>query len=111
MWWTYQDKAQHEWMPFVTANAVLWPRTVAVFANTERLGPLDGTTRGWVARGAADASTWSTVHASDQVSSQIQQVCGLGVRIATATPAQVDALRASAEPVYASLPTRRSRRP
>ncbi|TCM42784.1 TRAP transporter substrate-binding protein [Kribbella sp. VKM Ac-2568] len=103
MWWTYQDKAQHEWVPFVTANVMLWPRTVAVFANTDRLGRLDATTRDWVARAAADASTWSAVHASDQVSRQIQQVCGQGVRIATATPAQVDALRAAAEPVYVSL--------
>jgi TRAP-type C4-dicarboxylate transport system substrate-binding protein len=103
MWWTYQANAQHEWMPFVTANAALWPRTVAIFANTERLGRLDETTRAWVARAAADASTWSRGHASDHVSSQIQQVCGHGVRIATATPAQVDALRTAAEPVYASL--------
>jgi TRAP-type C4-dicarboxylate transport system substrate-binding protein len=103
MWWTYQANAQYAWMPFVTANAVLWPRTVAIFANTEHLGRLDRRTRDWVARAGADASTWSTVHASDQVSDQIQQVCGLGLRVATATRVQVDALRAAAEPVYASL--------
>jgi len=103
MWWTYEANGQYAWMPFVTANAVLWPRTVAIFANTEHLGRLDRTTRDWVARAAADASTWSADHASDQVPRQIQQVCGLGTRIATATRAQVDALRAAAEPAYASL--------
>jgi TRAP-type C4-dicarboxylate transport system substrate-binding protein len=103
MWWTYQTKAQYEWMPFVTANAALWPRTVAIFANAERLGRLDETTRDWVARAAADASAWSAVHASDDVPNQIQHVCGLGLRVATASRAQIDALRAAAEPVYASL--------
>jgi hypothetical protein len=59
--------------------------------------------RPWVERAAADASTWSTSHAGDQVAAQLEQVCDRGLRVATATTAQLAGLRAAAEPVYASL--------
>jgi TRAP-type transport system periplasmic protein len=103
MWWTYQVKAQYGFVPFVTGNAALWPRTVAIFANTKRFGQLDAAARGWVEQAAADASAWSAVHAGDAETDQIKQVCEFGTRIATATPAQLAALRAAAGPVYAVL--------
>lgn len=103
MWWTYLQLGQFDVMPFVTVNAALWPRTVAIFANTGRLDALDRTARGWLERAAADAATWSTLHASDKVGAQLNEVCSRGVRVATASPAQLAALRSAAEPAYAVM--------
>jgi len=103
MWWTYAAQHQDEFLPFVTGNAVLWPRTVVIFANTKGLAGLDRTTRGWVERASADAQAWSTVHAADLVPTQLTDPCSRGLRIATATSVQLKALRAAAEPVYTWL--------
>jgi TRAP-type C4-dicarboxylate transport system substrate-binding protein len=103
MWSTYQKNSQYLSMPFVTVNAVLWPRTVTMFANTERLGALGNAERGWIEDAAADAAAWSAAHARDREPSQIDDVCRRGARIATATREQVAALVSAAEPVYARL--------
>jgi hypothetical protein len=103
MWWTYAANHQNDFMPFVTGNVVLWPRTVAIFANTKRLAAIDQTTRGWLEQAAADAQAWSAVHAADLVPTQLAEPCSKGLRIATATPAQLQALRAAAEPAYTWL--------
>ena len=75
MWWTYQENSQHEYAPFVTRNAVLWPRTVALFANTATLDELDEESRAWVIEAAADAVTWSVEHADDEEASHIEVAC------------------------------------
>jgi TRAP-type transport system periplasmic protein len=103
MWSTYQSNAQYGFMPFITGNAALWPRTVAIFANSKRLRELGATARGWIESAATDASVWSTAHAGDTAAGIMQRVCGFGARIATATPAQLAALRRAAEPAYASM--------
>ncbi|MDP9220505.1 MAG: hypothetical protein M3P23_08195 [Actinomycetota bacterium] len=103
MWSTYQRNSQYLSMPFVTVNAVLWPRTLTVFANTERLRALGGAARGWIQGAAADAAAWSAAHARDREPGQIEDVCRRGARIATATREQVTALVAAARPVYARL--------
>jgi TRAP-type transport system periplasmic protein len=103
MWWTYAANHQYGFMPFVTGNAALWPRTVAVFANTKRLDDLDPTTRGWLESAAADAQAWSTEHAADLVPAQLAESCSAGLRVATATPAQLQALRDAAQPAYPRL--------
>jgi TRAP-type C4-dicarboxylate transport system substrate-binding protein len=103
MWSPYQRNSLYVSMPFVTVNAVLWPRTVTIFANTERLRALGGAARGWVEEAAADAAAWSAAHARDLESGQIEDVCRRGARIATATGEQVAALRSAAGPVYARL--------
>jgi TRAP-type C4-dicarboxylate transport system substrate-binding protein len=103
MWSSFLTNHQYGFMPFVTGNAALWPRTVAVFANTKRLDDLDATTRGWLERAAADAQTWSTQHAADLVPAQLAESCSAGLRVATVTPAQLQALRDAAQPAYAQL--------
>jgi TRAP-type C4-dicarboxylate transport system substrate-binding protein len=103
MWWTYQSNGQFKVAPFVTANALLWPRTVAVFAHTGTLDKLSAQERAWITRAAAEASDWSTRHAADKEAGQLRDACAGGARIAMATPAQLTALRSAAEPVYASL--------
>ncbi len=103
MWWTYETNSQYAIAPFVTANAVLWPRSVVVFANTGRLAQLDPASRGWIRQAAAEASAWSVEHAKDQQAGQIAAVCRGSARVAFATPQQLAALRSAAEPVYARL--------
>jgi len=103
MWWTYQEKAYFEVAPFVTANAVMWPRTLVIFANTARMAKLDKAARDWVTHAAADASTWSTTHAADADAQHIERACRFGARIALATPEQLAALRKAAEPAYAAI--------
>lgn len=103
MWWTYQQKSYYGVAPFITANAVMWPRTLVIFANSARMAKLDKTTRGWLTRAAADASEWSTTHAGDADTGHIERACRFGARIALATPEQLTALRKAAEPAYAAM--------
>ncbi len=103
MWWTYLETSQYGFAPFVTANAVLWPRTLVVFANTKTMERLGESARGSLIQAAEEAGAWSTAHAGDAESGQIQTICRFGARIATATPEQLAALRKAAEPVYAAM--------
>ena len=103
MWWTYRANSQAEFVPFVTGNVALWPRTTVVFANTERIKALDATARGWLKTAAADARDWSVIHAADRVRAELAEACISGARVAFATNAQLAALRAAAEPAYAAL--------
>ncbi len=103
MWWTYEANGQFDGLPYVTRNAVLWPRTVAVFANADLLADLDEEARGWLTEAAADAESWAAEHAGDAEGEQMQSACRQGARIATATPDQLAALRAATEPVYAAM--------
>jgi len=105
MWWGYDRSGQYGPMPYVTSNAALWPRSLAIFANTERLGGLTEQQRGWLVQAGQDASSWSTAHAQDRDAVQIERVCRFGARVATATPDQLAALRSAAQPVYAALRT------
>ena len=104
MWWRYEARNEDDYAPFVTGNAVLWPRTVAVFANAKVLAGLDEESRRWITQAAGDASAWSTMHAGDAEPAQIAAICGSGATmIATASPDQLAALRAATEPVYTGL--------
>lgn len=103
MWWTYHANGYHEVAPYVTPNAVLWPRTVVIFASEQTMSELDDRSRDWVERAAADAASWSTTHAGDAEAEQMKQSCRFGARIALATDGQLAALRRAAEPVYAAM--------
>jgi hypothetical protein len=103
MWWTYRTTGQYVVARFVTANAVLWPRTVVVFGNTRRLAELDPVARGWIRAAATNATAWSVEHAGDRQAGQIADVCRLGARIALATPQELAILRSATEPVYVGL--------
>jgi TRAP-type C4-dicarboxylate transport system substrate-binding protein len=103
MWWTYQANHQYEYVPFVTHNVVLWPRTVVLFAHTGALQDLGDEARGWITDAAAYAVAWSAEHADDAVAGHIDTACEGATRIATATEDQLAQLRAAAEPVYEAL--------
>jgi TRAP-type C4-dicarboxylate transport system substrate-binding protein len=102
-WGTYLAAAQYEFLPFVTGNAVLWPRTVVIFGSSRRLDRLSPAARRWIQQAAVEAQHWSTTPAADQDAEQITTVCRRGARIALASPAQLDALRAAARPALAAI--------
>lgn len=88
--------------PHVTANVNLWPQTVALLANPDRLGDLTDDQRGWLRQAAEDAATRST-DLVNQDASLVSQVCESGARFATASGSDIEALRRAFEPVYAHL--------
>lgn len=103
MWWTYQVNGYYGTAPYVTPNAVLWPRTVAIFASDRTVNQLDDQAQDWINHAAADAATWSTTHAGEAEAEQMKQSCKSGARIALASDGQLTALRQATEPVYAAI--------
>jgi TRAP-type C4-dicarboxylate transport system substrate-binding protein len=98
----YQINAMAPRAPYVTANVNLWPQTVALLANPDRLGGLTDEQRGWLrtaARGAAADSTGL----ADQDARLLGEACASGARFANASEADVDALRGAFDPVYRDL--------
>ncbi len=102
-WWDYVKDPRAPFLPHVTGNAALWPRTLAIFASTERMKSLDEQVRAWLAEAADSAATWSAEHNADRLPFEIEQACATSVRINIADASQLAALRAAAEPVYREL--------
>jgi TRAP-type C4-dicarboxylate transport system substrate-binding protein len=90
---------------YVTANVVLWPLFDVLFVNPARVASLTAQQRGWVEQAAADAARNSVQLVSGQNGPSIRQACAMGARFATATPADVAALRRALSVVYQSLET------
>jgi TRAP-type transport system periplasmic protein len=88
---------------YVTANVVLWPQFDVLFANPARLASLTPQQRAWLQQAAADTSRDSVTLVAGQNSGYIRQACAMGARVATATPADLAALRQSLSVVYRSL--------
>jgi TRAP-type C4-dicarboxylate transport system substrate-binding protein len=88
---------------YVTANVALWPLFDVLFANPARLASLTAQQRGWLRQAAADAARTSVTLVAGQNSLYIRQACALGARFATASPADLAALRRSLEVVDRSL--------
>jgi TRAP-type C4-dicarboxylate transport system substrate-binding protein len=110
MWWTYDVHSYYAPAPFATANAGLWPRTLALFANTRALDALSGQERSWVVQAAGHAAAWSVEHAADAQQKPMAHACQSGARVVTATPEQLSALRQAAEPFYVAMRTDREQR-
>jgi TRAP-type C4-dicarboxylate transport system substrate-binding protein len=88
---------------YVTANVTLWPQFDVLFANPARLASLTGQQRAWIRQAAQQAADGSVSLIDEQDSSSIKSVCALDVRFATATPADLAALRRSLAVVYQNL--------
>jgi TRAP-type C4-dicarboxylate transport system substrate-binding protein len=88
--------------PYVTANVTLWPQMDVLFANPSRLGALTGQQRGWLQQAAQDAAGRAAALA-DRDAQSLKNACRSGARFATASPADLAALRDAFAPVYASL--------
>ena len=104
IWWTYRGDYPHI-APFPTINTPLWPSSGVLVANPASLDGLSSEVRDWIDTAAQDAAAWSLAHARDREADEIAEACRGGARIATATPAQVEALTARVQPVYERLAT------
>jgi TRAP-type transport system periplasmic protein len=91
--------------PYVTANVTLWPLLDVLLANPSRLARLTGQQHGWLEQAARDAAGRSAALAdrANRDAQGLKVACQLGARFATASPADLAALRAAFAPVYASL--------
>jgi TRAP-type C4-dicarboxylate transport system substrate-binding protein len=90
---------------YVTANVALWPQFDVLFANPARLASLTAQQRGWLEQAAADAARNSVTLVAGQDGPYIRQACSMGARFATATPADLAALRRALSVVYQYLET------
>jgi len=90
---------------YVTANVTLWPQFDVLFANPARLASLAPQQRAWLEQAAADAARNSVPLVAGQNGPYIKQACAMGARFATATPADLAALRQSLSVVYQNLET------
>ena len=88
--------------PYVTANVSLWPQLDVLFANPNRLTRLTEQQRGWLQQAAQDAAG-GVAALADRDAQSLKNACQLGARFATASPADLAALRSAFAPVYASL--------
>jgi len=88
---------------YVTANVTLWPLFDVLFANRARLASLTAQQRGWLQQAAQETAAHSVSLMAGQDGSYIEQACAMGARFATATPADLAALRAAFSPVYQNL--------
>jgi TRAP-type C4-dicarboxylate transport system substrate-binding protein len=88
---------------YVTANVTLWPQFDVLFANPARLASLTGQQRAWIRQAAQQAAAASVRMIDEQDSSSIKSACTLGARFATATPADLAALRRSFAAIYQNL--------
>lgn len=88
--------------PYVTANVALWPQTLALIVNSDRLAKLTDEQRGWLQRATQDAAAYS-LQVADQDPTLLAKVCEEGARFADATPAQLEELQQAFMPVYLDL--------
>ena len=88
--------------PYVTANVTLWPQMDVLLANPDRLGRLTEQQRGWLQQAARDAAG-RVAALADRDAQSLKNACRSGARFATASPADLAALRGAFASVYASL--------
>ena len=98
----YHQLSREPTAPYITANVNLWPRTVALFANSGRLGKLSASQRRLLTQAAADAAVHSTGLFQDE-DPVARDICQSGGRFADASAADLQALRQRFAPVYANL--------
>jgi TRAP-type C4-dicarboxylate transport system substrate-binding protein len=95
---TYDDAAS-----YLTANVNLWPRWVVVFMNAKAFAALDGSQQDAL-RDAVQTATpimLAAAEAAQEVSTAA--LCGRGLELAVASPADLSQLRAAVAPVVARL--------
>jgi TRAP-type transport system periplasmic protein len=98
----YHQLSKEPAAPYITANVNLWPRTVALFANSGRLGKLSASQRRLLTQAAADAAVHSTGLFQDE-DPVARDICQSGGRFADASAADLQALRQRFASVYANL--------
>src|SRR5439155_1222819 len=88
---------------YLTANVNLWPRPLVLFANRKVYDALSPTQQSVLRRAAAAAipDEAETVRAAELAAAV--DLCGGGLHFATATGAELVALRRAVQPVYDTL--------
>jgi hypothetical protein len=89
--------------PWVTANAVLWPRAAVLFANPKRLKALPADERAWIEKAASQAADYSSTIGVRDEQRLVPELCAAGVRFATASRRDLAALRRALRKVYPRL--------
>jgi TRAP-type transport system periplasmic protein len=98
----YRLKDMWNQAPYVTANVNLWPQTLAVIANPDRLARLTSQQRAWLTEAVRDAAARST-GLIDGDARLLAGLCAGGTRFADASHADLAALQNAFAPVYAQL--------
>ena len=88
--------------PYVTANVNLWPETVALIANPERLSELDDQQERWLTEAAADAAARSP-SLVDGDTEDAAAACESGARLAQASASDLAGLERAFARVNAEL--------
>ena len=98
----YRRNNMWKWAPYVTANVNLWPGTLAVIGNPDRLAGVTSQQRGWLVQAVRNAAALST-GLVDGDPGRVSALCAAGTRFATASDADIAALRDAFASVYAAL--------
>jgi TRAP-type C4-dicarboxylate transport system substrate-binding protein len=98
----YRAKNMWNQAPYVTANVNLWPQTLAVIGNPDRLAKLTSQQRGWLTEAVRDAAARST-GLIDGDARLLPGLCTGGTRFADASQTDLAALRGAFAPVYAQV--------
>lgn len=88
--------------PYVVANLVLWPQIDVLFANPAWLASLTTQQRAWIRQAAEDARRRSIALAST-TKANLRGACAMGATFASATPADLSALRRAVASVYQQI--------
>lgn len=88
---------------YITANVALWPLFDVLFANPARLASLTSQQRAWIRQAAQEAAASSVSLVAGRNAPTIRRACAMGARLATATSADLAALRGVFAPVYRGL--------
>jgi TRAP-type transport system periplasmic protein len=89
-------------VPYVAANVNLWPETVALLANPDRLSKLSRSQREWLDQAATEAAARSTSLFADE-SRLVASLCSQGARFNDASADDLAALSGAFAPTYATL--------
>ncbi|MFF0429450.1 TRAP transporter substrate-binding protein [Streptomyces sp. NPDC004520] len=86
-----------------TANVVLWPRTIVLVAGSKTFQRLSEEQRNVLREAARRAVPGAGTALREQEQSALGSLCRRGQKFATASPAQLAALRKAVQPVYDRL--------
>jgi TRAP-type C4-dicarboxylate transport system substrate-binding protein len=88
--------------PYVTANVNLWPQTLAVIGNSDRLSRLTAEQRGWLTKAIHDTAARSTGLVNDDAG-YVSELCAQGSQFMNASDSEIAALREAFAPVLEDL--------
>jgi TRAP-type C4-dicarboxylate transport system substrate-binding protein len=98
----YEHGSRQSVAPYVTANVNLWPKTVALLANTGRFSKLTDEQQGWLRQAAREAAM-ASVGLFEPEDELVASICEAGGRLANASPTDLAGLQLAFAPAYTSL--------